>query len=123
MNTSIQELEEAVLLDDLPEKGLVKGDVGVVVHVYANAIAYEVEFMTKDGHTVAVETLEANQVRAVQPNDLWQVRVVSEAAYGAPQSLDRISAFSGLLDEARKLYFFFPFYSLSVPHCWSLIPQ
>lgn len=80
MHTPLRELEEAVLLVDLPEKGLVKGDVGVVVHVYRDGVAYEVEFMTKDGHTVAVETLEANQVRAVQPNDLLQVRVVSEVA-------------------------------------------
>jgi hypothetical protein len=80
MKKHIEELEEAVLLVDMPEKGLKRGDVGVVVHVYENDVAYEVEFMTKDGHTIAVETLEAEQVRAVQANDLWQVREVSEAA-------------------------------------------
>lgn len=41
--------------------------------------------------------------------------------YGAPQLLDRISAFSGLLDEARKWYF--SFYTPFVPHRRGLITQ
>lgn len=80
MNSQLEELEEAVLLVDLPAKGLVRGDVGTVVHVYDDHVAYEVEFMTKDGNTIAVETLEAVQVRPVMPRDLWHVRELSEAA-------------------------------------------
>jgi hypothetical protein len=54
-----------VLRTDLPAYGLIAGDVGTVVFVHANGAAYEVEFMTADGETVAVETLEANQVEPV----------------------------------------------------------
>lgn len=80
MNSQLEELEEAVLLVDLSAKGLLRGDVGTVVHVYGDHAAYEVEFMTKNGNTIAVETLEANQVRPVMPRDLWHVRELSEAA-------------------------------------------
>lgn len=41
--------------------------------------------------------------------------------YGAPQLLDRILAFSNLLNYARKLYFFFPFCSSLVPYHRRLI--
>jgi hypothetical protein len=37
----------------------------VVVCVHANGAAYEVEFMSLDGHTIGVETLFADQLRAV----------------------------------------------------------
>lgn len=57
--------EEAVLLIDLPEQNLEKGDVGVVVEIHRNHEGYEVEFMTKEGRTIAVETLMANQVRSI----------------------------------------------------------
>lgn len=69
---------QAVLLVDMPEKGLAKGDVGVVVEIYGNHEGYELEFMTKDGRTVAVETLMAGQVRAISGRDMWHVRELAE---------------------------------------------
>lgn len=80
MEKRLHDLEEAVLLVDLPANGLVRCDVGTVVHVYGEHTAYEVEFMTKDGNTIAFETLESAQVRPVMPRDLWHVRELSEAA-------------------------------------------
>ena len=44
---------------------MVAGDVGTVVHVYPDGAAYEVEFFTPDGDTVAVVTVEASGVRPV----------------------------------------------------------
>ncbi len=70
----IELLKEAVLLIDLPEKGLEKGDVGVVVEIYSDHKGYEVEFMTKAGRTLAVETLYPEQVRAIGERDIWHVR-------------------------------------------------
>lgn len=58
----IPELEQAVLRRDRPEAGLRAGDVGVVVHVYRDGQAYEVEFLTADGDTVAVLTLDSADV-------------------------------------------------------------
>lgn len=75
----IELFKEAVLLIDLPENGLEKGDVGVVVEIYDNHKGYEVEFMTKEGRTIAVETLMAEQVRAIGKKDIWHVRELSEA--------------------------------------------
>lgn len=76
----IELFKEAVLLVDLPENGLEKGDVGVVVDIYDNHKGYEVEFMTKEGRTIAVETLMAEQVRAIGKKDMWHVRELSETA-------------------------------------------
>ena len=58
----IKEHERIVLTTSVPAEGLEAGDVGTVVHVYKDDQAYEVEFVTLDGHTAAVVTLEASQV-------------------------------------------------------------
>ncbi|HEX9843433.1 MAG TPA: DUF4926 domain-containing protein, partial [bacterium] len=61
----IREHDSVVLAADLPEESLKEGDVGTVVHIYKDGAAYEVEFMTLDGETVAIVTLEKHQVRPV----------------------------------------------------------
>jgi hypothetical protein len=70
----IKEHERIVLLKDVPEEGLKSGDVGTVVHVYRQGEAFEAEFMTLDGKTVAVVTLTASHVRAVSSRDITHVR-------------------------------------------------
>lgn len=70
----INELDTIVLTKDLPEYKLSKGDVGTVVMVYDNDIAYEVEFVTLNGETIAVETISAEFVRAVNNKDIMHVR-------------------------------------------------
>jgi hypothetical protein len=70
----IELFKEAVLLMDLPEKGLERGDVGIVVEIYGDHQGYEVEFMTKEGRTIAVETLYPDQVCTIGKQDMWHVR-------------------------------------------------
>jgi hypothetical protein len=70
----IKEHDRVVLLKDVPEEGLKAGDVGTVVHVYRNGEAFEVEFMTLDGRTVAIVTLPAIDVRTVSSRDITHVR-------------------------------------------------
>lgn len=70
----IKEHERVVLKVPAPAHGLMAGDVGTVVHLYRDGLAYEVEFVTLDGHTAAVVTLEANQVRPVTRRDLTHTR-------------------------------------------------
>lgn len=53
---------DVVLKVPLPSNGLVAGDRGVVVHVHGNGEAYEVEFMTSAGETIAVVTATADQL-------------------------------------------------------------
>jgi len=45
-----------------------------VIHVYKDGEAYEVEFLTLDGHTAAVATIEASQLRPVTRRDITHVR-------------------------------------------------
>lgn len=70
----INEHERVVLTQTVPGSGLEAGDVGTVVHVYKDGEAYEVEFLTLDGHTAAVLTLEAAQVRPVNSRDITHTR-------------------------------------------------
>ena len=61
----IKEHDRVVLRVPLPSERLEAGDVGTVVHIHKDGEAYEVEFLTLDGNTAAVATLEASQVRQV----------------------------------------------------------
>jgi hypothetical protein len=70
----IQEHDSVVLTTDLPARGLVAGDVGVVVHVYERESGYEVEFVNFDGETIAVESVQAEAVRRVGSRDVPHVR-------------------------------------------------
>ncbi len=70
----IKEHGRIVLTSDLPKEGLKAGDVGTVVHVYANGEAFEIEFLTLDGKTAAVATVTASQLRPVTERDLTHAR-------------------------------------------------
>jgi hypothetical protein len=70
----IAEHDRVVLTTDVPAEGLKTGDVGTVVHLYADARGYEVEFVTLDGHTAAVVTIEAGQIRSVGPREIANAR-------------------------------------------------
>jgi hypothetical protein len=71
----IKELDTIVLTEDLPDHGLLRGDLGTVVLVHPGA-GYEVEFMTLDGETLAVVSLFPNQVRPVARREIAQARAV-----------------------------------------------
>ena len=70
----IREHERIVLKTPVAAEKLEAGDVGTVVHVYRDGEAYEVEFVTLDGHTAAVVTLEADQVRPVHEREITHAR-------------------------------------------------
>lgn len=72
----ILELDSVVLINDLPEHGLEKGDIGTVVLVHRNGEGYEVEFMTLHGETVAVVSLFASQIRPIGKREIAHVRQV-----------------------------------------------
>jgi len=68
-----------VLTKNLPAEGLEAGDVGTVVHIHKNGAAYEVEFITLAGRTVAVATVEASDLCPVGKRDISHVRELQEA--------------------------------------------
>jgi hypothetical protein len=70
----ITEHERVVLTTSVPAEGLESGDLGTVVHVYRDGLAYEVEFTTLDGKTAAVATLDAAQVRPVGNREITHAR-------------------------------------------------
>lgn len=75
----INEHDRVVLKADVPAERLEAGDVGTVVHVYPDGKAYEVEFVSLEGRTLAVVTLEAAQVRTVNDREITHAREVSAA--------------------------------------------
>jgi len=69
-----KEHDRVVLTAPVPDYGLKAGDVGPVVHLYEDGRAYEVEFVALDGHTAAVVTIEASQVRPVARDEITHAR-------------------------------------------------
>lgn len=75
----IQEHDQVVLTDSLPELAPEAGDVGVVVHVYSGGEGYEVEFLTLDGESAGIAALKADQVRCVRKGEIADARVLLAA--------------------------------------------
>jgi len=75
----IHELDTVVLARDLKAHSLRRGDVGAVVHCYADGEAFEVEFVTGEGATVAVVTLTEDDVRPMRREEILHVRALVPA--------------------------------------------
>lgn len=75
----VTELDTVVLTRD-EAHGLKAGDIGTVVHVYKEAAAYEVEFVTAEGRTVAVLTLGAADIRPMTNTEILHVREMAWAS-------------------------------------------
>lgn len=78
----MKEFDRIVLLNDIPNKKLKKGDIGTIVMLHRKQISsgmtgFEVEFFTLDGSTLTVETLSENQIRPVKTNEVAHVREVA----------------------------------------------
>ena len=72
----IKEHDRVVLTASVTSEGLEVGDVGTVVHIYADGKAYEVEFMTLDGQTAAVATVNASSRRPVTAREITHSRAL-----------------------------------------------
>lgn len=72
----IKEHDRVVLRKAIPEQRLKTGDVGTVVHVYKKGEAFEVEFVTLYGETVAIATLAVSQIRPVQRKEITHARLL-----------------------------------------------
>lgn len=73
----IRELDTVVLTTDLPVYGLVEGDVGAVVMMHGGGVGFEVEFVTLDGETVSVVSLDPSQVRSIGRREIPHVRTMA----------------------------------------------
>jgi len=75
-NEMIKELDTVVLKHDIKEYGLTEGDIGAVVHCYGDSGAYEVEFVTAEGKTIAVLTLSADDIRLMREREILHAREI-----------------------------------------------
>jgi hypothetical protein len=75
--TIIKEHDRIVLTTDVPSEKLTAGDVGTVVHIYDGGKAYEVEFVSLDGETIAIVTLERARVRPIERREISHARSVA----------------------------------------------
>ena len=69
----MRELESAVLKRSLPEHGLEEGDVGTIVHRHSDD-AFELEFVSGEGRTIAVVTLSSSDIRPISGPEILHVR-------------------------------------------------
>jgi hypothetical protein len=76
----IKEHDRIVLTAPVPTEGLEVGDVGTVVHVYADGKAFEVEFTTLDGKTAAVATVEGLAVGPVTGHEITHSRELPQVS-------------------------------------------
>lgn len=64
-----------MLTRDIEEHGLEQGDIEAVVHRYDGGDAFEVEFVTGEGRTVAVLTLRREAIRPMEGREIVHARV------------------------------------------------
>jgi len=74
-----EELEVVKLTHDLKEHKLKRGDIGTVVLVYEKGKAYEVEFMSEGGKTLALLTLTPNEISPIKDDDIPHMRSFNSA--------------------------------------------
>ncbi|MDQ3777215.1 MAG: DUF4926 domain-containing protein [Pseudomonadota bacterium] len=70
----IKEHDCVILTQDVPDDGLEAGNVSTVVHIHHDSAAYEVEFVTVTGQTIAVATVLPNQLRPIGQRDIPHAR-------------------------------------------------
>ena len=75
----IHELDTVVLTHNIEEHNLIQGDIGVVVHCYGDGTAFEVEFVTAEGRTVALLTLTKVDIRTIGRKEILHVRELTQA--------------------------------------------
>ena len=81
----IREFEPVVFPVDLPQYGLLAGDVGTVADIHPSGKAYEVEVFRVDGSTYDVVTVQQGQIRPATKNEVTHARAITPAE-AAPQS-------------------------------------
>jgi hypothetical protein len=76
----IRELDTVILTHDMDKYGLKQGDIGTVVHCYSDGAAVEVEFVTAEGRTIALLTLNATDIRLAGDREVLHVRELARVA-------------------------------------------
>ena len=73
-----QLLESVVATVNIPEEGILAGDLGTIIDIYTQrAPAFSVEFGSAIGSPRALVTLAPDQIRHLTPADVLTIRQVS----------------------------------------------
>lgn len=75
----IREFEPVVFTVDLPQYGLLAGDVGAVADIRPSGKAYEVEVVRVDGSTYDVVTVQEGQIHPAAKNEVPRARAITPA--------------------------------------------
>lgn len=75
----IREFAPVVFTVDLPQYGLLAGDVGTVADIHPSGKAYEVEVFLADGSTYDVVTVQEGQIRPATKNEVPHARAITPA--------------------------------------------
>ena len=75
MNSQMKLLDVVALVEDLPELGLYRGQVGTIVEVYEPGV-FEVEFSDLNGRAYAIETLNADRLMLLHYHKLSEESLV-----------------------------------------------
>ena len=73
-NRRVEVLDVVALTEDLPERGLVRGQVGTVVELPAPDV-FEVEFCDNEGRTYGLLTLKASQLMVLHHEPIEAARI------------------------------------------------
>jgi len=79
MAREIRDYEPVVFTVDMPQYGLLAGDVGIVADIHPSGKAYEVEVFRLDGSTYDVVTAQEGQIRPATKNEVTHARAISPA--------------------------------------------
>ena len=74
--------KEVVLLKDIPEKKLKKGDVATIVEHHSSATSedgYSLEIFNAVGDTLAVVTLSESEIETLKDSEVFSVRSLEVA--------------------------------------------
>ena len=69
--------DRVVLKADLPDGSFRAGDVGTVVEIYSDGVAYEVEFFALDGSTLDVKTVDSALLKPVSSKMVLHIREIA----------------------------------------------
>lgn len=70
---------KVILLVNMPQAGLVVGDVGTVLHIFDETHLVEVGFHTLNGQTIATEILSSEQIRSAGTQEVIHSRPLVSA--------------------------------------------
>ena len=73
----MKELDTVVLTHNIDEHDLKEGDVGAIVYQHKPGV-FEVEFVTAEGETVAVLTLNKADVKSIEGRKILHIRNMDE---------------------------------------------